>query len=63
MGPNLQDSFLADCKLRASPVVLQLMNASVLVGIVKGFDSFTVLLEVESKAQLVYKHAIATISL
>jgi len=29
---------------------------------VKGFDNFTVVLESEGKQQLVYKHAISTIS-
>lgn len=48
--------------MHGSPVAVGLMNSSVVHGIVKGFDSFTVLLEVDSKTQLIYKHAIATIS-
>jgi host factor-I protein len=31
-------------------------------GIVKGFDPFTIVLEYEKKAHLIYKHAVSTIS-
>jgi len=62
MATNLQDSFLAERMRLESPVAVALMNAAVVHGIVKGFDSFTVLIEAEAKTQLIYKHAIATIS-
>nr|WP_320415681.1 RNA chaperone Hfq [Candidatus Contubernalis alkalaceticus] len=38
-----------------------LVNGYQIKGIVKSFDNFTILLEVESKQQLVYKHAVSTI--
>jgi host factor-I protein len=31
-------------------------------GVVKGFDNFTVIIENDGKQQLVYKHAISTIT-
>jgi len=44
-------------------VTIYLINGFQLRGIVKGFDNFTVVLENETKQQqLIYKHAISTIS-
>jgi host factor-I protein len=62
MPASLQDTFLAECKQSGAPVTLYLMNGFQLRGVVKGFDSFTVLLEYEQKTHLVYKHAISTVS-
>jgi host factor-I protein len=62
MPASLQDTFLAECKRQGTSVTVYLMNGFQLRGVVKGFDPFTVLLEYEHKAHLVYKHAISTIS-
>ena len=43
------------------PVTIYLTNGFQFKGIVKGFDSFTVVLDTEGKQNLVYKHAISTI--
>lgn len=60
---NLQDSFLNQIRKEAHlPVVIYLVNGFQIRGIVKGFDSFTVIIENEGKQQLVYKHAISTIT-
>jgi host factor-I protein len=59
---GLQDAFLAECKRQGTPVTVFLINGFQLRGIVKGFDPFTLLLEYERKAHLIYKHAISTIS-
>ena len=37
------------------------MNGCQMRGIVRGFDSFTVVLETDGKQQLIYKHAISTL--
>jgi len=58
----LQDAFLAEVKRQAVPVVVYLMNGFQLRGVVKGFDPFTIVLEYERKAHLIYKHAVSTIS-
>jgi host factor-I protein len=62
MPASLQDAFLAECKRQGTPVTVYLVNGFQLRGVVKGFDSFTVLLEYERKTHLVYKHAISTVS-
>jgi host factor-I protein len=62
MPGSLQDSFLAECKQLGTAVTVHLVNGFQKRGVVKGFDPFTVLLESEGKTDLVYKHAISTIS-
>jgi host factor-I protein len=58
----LQDAYLAEVKRQAVPVVVYLVNGFQLRGVVKGFDPFTIVLEFEKKAHLIYKHAVSTIS-
>ena len=59
---NLQDSFLNQVRKENVPVLIYLVNGFQLRGSVKGFDNFTVIMENDGKQQLVYKHAISTIS-
>jgi len=59
---NLQDSFLNQIRKENMPVIIYLVNGFQLRGAVKGFDNFTVIIENEGKQQLVYKHAISTIT-
>ena len=59
---NLQDSFLNQVRKENSAVVIHLVNGFQLKGFVKGFDNFTVILDAAGKQQLVYKHAISTIT-
>jgi host factor-I protein len=59
---NLQDVFLNQVRKEYVNVTVYLTNGFQLKGIVKGFDNFTVVLESEGRQQLVYKHAISTIS-
>lgn len=59
---NLQDSFLNQVRKENIPVTIYLVNGFQLKGTVKGFDNFTVILEHDGKQQMVYKHAISTIS-
>lgn len=59
---NLQDSFLNQVRKENIPVTLYLVNGFQLKGLVRGFDNFTVILEYEGKQQMVYKHAISTIT-
>ena len=58
---NLQDVFLNQARKEKQIVTMFLINGFQLRGIVRGFDSFTVVLETEGKQQLIYKHAISTI--
>lgn len=59
---NLQDVFLNQVRKEHVPVTVYLTNGFQLRGLVKGFDNFTVVLDSEGKQQLVYKHAISTVS-
>ena len=60
---NLQDSFLNQIRKENNlPVIIYLINGFQLRGVVKGFDNFTVIIENDGKQQLVYKHAISTIT-
>jgi host factor-I protein len=59
---NLQDTFLNQVRKESIPLTIYLVNGFQLRGLVKGFDNFTVVLENEGKQQLVYKHAISTIT-
>ena len=58
---NIQDAFLAGARRERLPLTLFLMNGFQMRGIVRGFDSFTVVLETDGKQQLIYKHAISTL--
>ena len=59
---NLQDNFLNNVRKENLAVVIYLVNGFQIRGLVKGFDNFTVIIENEGKQQMVYKHAISTIS-
>ncbi|RCX10361.1 RNA-binding protein Hfq [Anaerobacterium chartisolvens] len=59
---NLQDVFLNQVRKEHIAVTIYLTNGFQLKGMVKGFDNFTVVLDTDGRQQLVYKHAISTIS-
>ena len=59
---NLQDSFLNHVRKENLGVIIYQINGFQIRGLVRGFDNFTVIIENEGKQQLVYKHAISTIS-
>ncbi|QUL98690.1 MAG: RNA chaperone Hfq [Candidatus Fermentithermobacillus carboniphilus] len=59
---NLQDSFLNQIRKENTLTTVYLINGFQLKGIVKGFDSFTVILDSDGKQMLIYKHAISTIT-
>lgn len=60
-GPvNLQDTFLNQLRKENMLTTVFLINGYQIKGVIRSFDQFTVLIEVEGKQQLVYKHAIST---
>ncbi len=59
---NLQDVFLNQARKDKTMVTMYLTNGFQFKGIVKGFDSYTVILDSEGRQMLVFKHAISTIS-
>lgn len=61
-GPvNLQDNFLNQSRKENMFMTIFLVNGYQIKGTVKSFDNFTILLDVDGKQQLVYKHAVSTI--
>ncbi len=59
---QLQDTYLAEVKRQGVPVTIYLVNGFQLRGTIKGYDAFTIVLEYERRAHLIYKHAVSTIS-
>ncbi|MDI9475904.1 MAG: RNA chaperone Hfq [Natronincolaceae bacterium] len=59
---NLQDIFLNQVRKENVLITIYLINGFQLRGMVKGFDNYTIVLESDGKQQLIYKHAISTIS-
>ncbi len=58
---NLQDNFLNQARKENMLMTIFLVNGYQIKGTVRSFDNFTVLLDVDGKQQLVYKHAVSTI--
>lgn len=59
---NLQDAFLNHIRREKIPVTIYLVNGFQIKGVIKGFDNFTAIVELEGRQQMVYKHAISTIA-
>lgn len=59
---NLQDVFLNQVRKEHIPITIYLVNGFQLKGSVKGFDSYTIVLDSDGKQHLIYKHAISTIT-
>ena len=59
---NLQDAILKEVRRDRVPVTLFLMNGFQLRGTVTGYDSFVVVLVSDGKQQMIYKHAISTVT-
>jgi host factor-I protein len=58
---NLQDVFLNRARKENLNITIYLINGYQMKGLVKGFDNYTIILDVDGKQQLIYKHAISTI--
>jgi len=59
---NIQDAFLNTARRERSTVTIYLLHGAKLTGRIRSFDKFSVLLETNSQEQLIFKHAISTIS-
>ncbi|BAD40731.1 RNA chaperone Hfq [Symbiobacterium thermophilum] len=59
---SLQDGFLNLLRRENIPATIYLVNGYQLKGYIRGFDNFTVAVEVDGRVQLVYKHALSTIT-
>ena len=59
---NLQDNFLNQARKENVVVTVHLVNGFQIKGTVRGFDNFTVIIDAAGKQQMLYKHAISTIT-
>src|SRR6267378_7579849 len=59
---NIQDAFLNTACRDKAMVMVYLVNGAKLSGRIRSFDKFSVLLESGAHEQLIFKHAISTIS-
>jgi len=59
---NIQDGFLFQNLKEAQVLEVELVNSKSIVGRLKRFDRFAIVIENDSGETLIYKHAIATIS-
>ena len=59
---NIQDAFLNTVRREKTTVVIYLVNGAKLSGSIRSIDKFSILLEAGPQEQLIFKHAISTIS-
>ena len=59
---NLQDVILNYVRKERIAVTIYLTNGFQFKGLVTGFDNYVVIIDCEGKQQMVYKHAISTVS-
>jgi len=57
---NLQDIFLNYTRKNKIEITIFLVNGVPIKGRVLSFDNFTILIDVDKKQNLIYKHAIST---
>jgi host factor-I protein len=58
---NLQDVFLNQVRKEKIPVTVYLTNGFQFKGIVRGFDTYSIIVDSEGKQELIFKHAVSTI--
>jgi host factor-I protein len=58
---NIQDNFLTKLQNERTQVTIFLMNGVQIRGVIREFDSYAVLVEVNDTLQMLYKHEISTI--
>ncbi|HVS21115.1 MAG TPA: RNA chaperone Hfq [Pyrinomonadaceae bacterium] len=59
---NIQDGFLNLARREKTTVTIYLVNGAKLLGRIKSFDRFSLIMESGATEQLIFKHAISTIS-
>ena len=59
---NLQNDFFNAARKERKVVTIFLGNGKKLTGRIKSFDKFTVLLDGQQGEQMIFKHAISTVS-
>ena len=59
---NVQDGFFYQLRKENTLVDVVLVSERTRVGRIKRFDKYAVVLEVEGREEMIYKHAIASVS-
>jgi len=59
---NLQENFLNQARKENVPVTIHLVNGFQIKGMIRGFDQFTVVIDAMGRQQMIFKHAISTIT-
>jgi host factor-I protein len=59
---NIQDLYLNTMRRDKVPVTIFLLGGVRLLGKIRGFDKYSVVLEANNQDQLIFKHAISTIT-
>lgn len=60
---NVQNGFFNQVRKDHTRVTISLNNGERIAGTVKSFDRFTLLLDTKTGEQMIFKHAISTISI
>ncbi len=60
---NIQDGFLNSIRKDKAIVTIYLVSGVKLIGRIRGFDKYAVILESNGQEQLIFKHAISTVVL
>lgn len=58
---NVQDGFLFQGLKEGRAMSVELLTGRTVIGRIRRFDRFAVVLEIDGREQLVYKHAIASL--
>ena len=59
---NLQENFLNQARKENVPDTIHLVNGFQIKGMIRGFDQFTVVIDSMGRQQMVFKHAISTVT-
>ena len=59
---NYQDLFLNQARRERTPLTVFLVNGFQMRGVITGFDAFVILLQSDGRQQMIYKHAVSTIT-
>lgn len=60
---NIQDTFLNHARRERWPVRIQMMDGRELEGRIRQFDRFAVIIDHDGTDQMIFKHAIAAITM
>ena len=59
---NLQDRMLSALRQQAQNITVFLTNGFQMRGVITGFDQFVILLQSDGRQQMIYKHAVSTMT-